>query len=123
MPPVEKLVYGGYVNYPLAPKDIKQVKQLQEAYSTPEELLGLILWFASENFGLKIEPMSEPIGNWKVVIYNLSPVKDGDNHSYYISGESDALVKALCVVRHKLSSLVKAELSSWVAAPQKSEYR
>jgi len=119
----EKLVYGGYVNYPLAPKDIKQIKALQETYSTPDSLLSLIQGFAADGYGLKIEPVVAELGAWKVVVYNLTPVKEDDNHTYYISGESTSLCGALCVARHKVSSMIKADLSSWVSAPLKQEYR
>ena len=119
----EKLVYGGYVSYPLAPKDVKNVQKLVDQYTTPDDLLSLLVGFAADKWGVKIEPILTGEGSWKVVVYNLTPVLPEDNHAYYISGESDSLLKALCVVRYKADSMKKAELSSWVSAPSKSEYR
>jgi len=111
------------VNYPLAPKDIKQIKALQEQYQTPDTLLSLIQGFAADGYGMKIEPIADNIGFWKVVVYNLTPVKEGDNHSYYISGESSSLCGALFFVRYKVSSMVRADLANCESAPNKSEYR
>lgn len=120
--PDEKLVYGGYVNYPLAPKDVKNVQKYVDQYSTPDDLLALLLHLCTERWGCKIEGNSEA-GQWKAVIYNRVSLTEGDNHAYYISGESDTLLKALVVVRYKLDTLPLNNLSSWVSTKSKSEFR
>lgn len=96
------LKYGGYVSYPLAPKDIKNISSRLEKYVTPDDLLSLLLGSARDDYGIKIEPTQDEKGSgWKVVLYNLSPIREGDEHSYYISGESDTLLKALVVATYK----------------------
>jgi len=119
----DKLVYGGYVSFPLAPKDVKAVQKLVDQYVTPDDLFSLLVGFAADKWGIKIEPILLEEGNWKVVVYNLVSRKEGDNHAYYISGESDTLLKALCVVRHKVDSLVAANLTDWVPVSLKGEFR
>jgi len=118
----EKLVYGGYVSFPLAPKDVKAVKALCDQYTTMDDLFSLIHGFAEDEWGIKIEPLQET-GGWKVVVYNLVPTLSGDNHAYYVSGESDTLLKALCVVKYKLEQIPTADFSKWVSAPLKGEFR
>jgi len=118
----EKLVYGGYVSFPLAPKDIKAVKALCDQYVTMDDLFSLIHGFSSASWGIKIEPQQEAEG-WKVVVYNLMPMKEGDIHAYYISGESDTLLKALCVCKYKTEQIPAGDISKWVSAPIKGEFR
>jgi len=110
------------VSFPLAPKDIKAVKALSEKYTTPDDFVYLLQEFGQESWGLKIEPLQENEG-WKVVAYNLLPLSDGDNHVYYVSGESDTLFKAMCVVSYKLEQIPSNDFSKWVSAPLKGEFR
>jgi len=118
----EKLVYGGYVNFPLPPKDIKGIQKLVDQYTTADDLFSLINGIAADLYGMKIEhDTKEKV--WKVVIYNLTPISEDDNHAYYISGESDTLIKAFCVVRYKSDSLIGQDLSTWVNNKPKGEYR
>lgn len=116
------MVYGGYVNFPLAPKDVKGVQKLVDQYTTFEDMFSLLNNLAEGGFGQKIEHNLKD-GIWKVVAYNLMPVKEGDNHTYYISGESDTLIKALCVVRYKVDAMLAANLSEWVKDTPKVEFR
>jgi len=118
----EKLVYGGYVSFPLAPKDIKAVKALCDQYTTPDDLMSMVMSFGIGSWGLKVEPLQETEG-WKAVAYNLVQLNDADNHAYYVSGESDTLLKALCVVKYKLEQIPHNDFSKWVSAPLKGEFR
>lgn len=118
----EKLVYGGYVNFPLPPKDIKGIEKLVAQYVTADDLFSLQNGLCEDGWGFKVEhDLRDSV--WKVVVYNLLPTRDGDNHAYYISGESDTLIKAFCVVRYKVDSLKGLDLSTWVSTKPKGEYR
>jgi hypothetical protein len=118
----EKLVYGGYVNFPLPPKDIKGIEKLRDQYTTFDDLFSLINGLCEESWGFKVEhDLRDNV--WKVVIYNLLPLREGDGHAYYISGESDTLIKAFCVVRYKADALSGQDLSTWVSNKPKGEFR
>ncbi len=120
--PVDKLVYGGYVSFPLAPKDIKNVQKMVDQYTTPDDFFSLVAWFAQGRFGFKLE-CKPGTDEWRCVAYNLSPIKDGDNHTYYISGESDTFLKAVIVTRYKSEGMVNAGLDQWVKDVAKTEFR
>lgn len=120
--PNDKMVYGGYVSYPLAPKDVKNVSKMVDQYTTPDDLQSLLTWFPSNSLGVKIE--GKPLSSeWKCVAYNLSPVKPEDNHVYYISGESDTLIKCLIVARYKFEQMLSSGIETWVKEQSKSEFR
>lgn len=118
----EKLVYGGYVNYPLAPKDLKNVQAMVDQYTTNDDYVNLVVWFETVNYGFKLEckPFTK---EWRCVSYNLLPVKAGDNHTYYISGESDTPFKALIVTKYKIEAMAKSGLQEWVKSEVKGEFR
>jgi len=117
----EKMKYGGYVVYPLAPKDVKLVRKLVDETITPDDILSIIHNFCQDEFGVRIEPNEDRTG-WKVVVWNLVPVRDLDIHSYYLSGESDSLAKALCVVKYKLGA-IRDDIWNFVSVPSKEEFR
>lgn len=117
-----KLVYGGYISFPLAPKDTKNVQKLLAEYSTPEDTVALLTYLSTERWGCKIEGNSDE-KSWKAVVYNRVSLTDGDNHAYYISGESDTLLKCLVVVRYKIDVLPLNELSKWTSTKEKVEFR
>lgn len=118
----DKMVYGGYVSYPLAPKDVKNVQKMVDQYVTSDDLQSLVTWFPFNSLGLKIEgkPSSD---EWKCVAYNLKPVKEGDNHIYYISGESDSLMKCLLVARYKFEQMLSSGIETWVKLKEAAEFR
>lgn len=120
--PENKMVYGGYVSFPLAPKDVKNVQKMVDEYTTSDDLQSLLFWFPANSLGIKIEgkPSSS---EWKCVAYNLSPVKEGDNHVYYISGESDTLIKCLIVARYKFEQMISSGIETWVKERQLAEFR
>lgn len=117
-----KLVYGGYVSFPLAPKDVKNVQKMVDQYTSGDDLANLLLWFGQNDFGVKVE-VKPTTNEWKCVAYNLLPTKEGDNHVYYISGESDTCIKALIVTRYKVEGMVGSGLDQWVKDVAKSEFR
>jgi len=118
----QKLVYGGYVSFPLAPKDVKNVQKLVDQYTEDADISVLLSWFATNFYGIKIE--NKPFtSEWRVVGYNLLPIKPEDNHAYYISGESDTLIKALIVTRYKIEGMISAGLDQWVKDVAKTEFR
>jgi len=80
----EKLVYGGYVNFPLPPKDIKGIEKLRDQYTTFDDLFSLENGLCEDGYGFKVEHDLEE-GVWKVVAYNMFSLREGDNHAYYIS--------------------------------------
>jgi hypothetical protein len=117
-----KMVYGGYVSYPLAPKDVKNVQKMVDQYTTSDDLQSLLTWFSANNLGIKLE--NKPgTAEWKCVAYNLLAVRDGDNHTYYISGESDTLMKCLIVARYKFEQMISSGIETWVKEQKKSEFR
>jgi len=117
----EKMKYGGYVSYPLAPKDVKLVRKLVDETITPDDMLSIIHNFCQDEFGVRIEPNEDRSG-WKVVVWNMVPVREGDDHSYYLSGESDSLAKALCVVKYKLGT-IRNDIWNFVSVPSREEFR
>lgn len=118
----EKMVYGGYINFPIPPKDAKNIQKLVDENTHETASLEIIQYLVELSFGLKIE-QNQKEGVWKVVIYNTLQMNATDNHIYYISGESDTLVKALCVVRYKWSVLDGQNLAGWVNNKPTSEFR
>lgn len=118
---VDKLVYGGYLYFPLAPKDIKGIVALTEKCITPDDLLEMLRDMVQSGFGLKIEQSSDG-ERWKCVTYNLTPVEEGDNHSYFLSGESDSLVGALCTIRYKLSEVSKYGYAQFLSEKSKPKF-
>lgn len=117
-----KLVYGGYVNFPLAPKDVKNVQKMADEYTTADDLSSLLAYICTEKWGIKIEG-DEAAKSWKAVVYNRVSLIEGDNHAYYISGESDTLLKALVVIRYKLEALKGENLATWITNKPKEEFR
>lgn len=118
----EKLKYGGYVNYPLAPKDVKMIEKLLPMYAGADELLAGVIALCTKGWGLKLEPNEENDG-WRVVAYNLDRLTPDDDHVYYVSGESSSLHKAICVIIHKLDQLPRDNFPGFVASKPKGEYR
>jgi len=118
----ETLKYGGYVNFPLAPADIKKIRSLEAQYVTPEDLLNGAVNLVRSGWGLKFTPGEESDG-FKIVAFNLDRVTPDDEHSYYISGESSTFQKALCVIMYKIDSIPKADFPKWVSSKPRGEYR
>lgn len=118
----DKMIYGGYVSFPLAPKDVKNVQRMVDQYTTADDLQSLLTWFSANNLGIKIENHSGS-AEWKCVSYNLVSVKEGDNHIYYISGESDTLMKCLIVARYKYEQMLSSGIETWVKEKQSAEFR
>jgi len=110
------------VSFPLAPQDVKNVQKMVDQYTSPDDLQSLLTWFPANNLGIKIE--NKPgTPEWKCVAYNLLPVKEGDNHVYYISGESDALMKCLVVARYKFEQMLSSGIETWVKEVKAAEFR
>ena len=118
----ETLKYGGYLTYPLAPKDIKLIHDLEKHIVTPEDVLNAVVDLARQGFGLRFEPNEDQNG-FKIVAYNLYRVTPDDDHVYYVSGESTSLHKAVCVIVHKLNQLKREDFSKFVSSPLRGEYR
>jgi len=118
----EQVVYGGYVQYPLAPKDIKNITAMLPDFAGAETLFEAFLPLFQSEMGVKIEP-SEGLDGFKVVLYNLTRYPDDDNHAYYISGESDSLAKAFVVALYKFQQCSKEGMSKWVSTKPKGEFR
>jgi len=118
----EQLKFGGYVQYPLAPKDVKAIDAMLPDFDNPEKVLTEMLFLSEADMGIKIESQDDHAG-FKVVLYNQTPFSDEDDHVYYISGESKTLAKALAAAIYKFRQCSKDGLSKWTSVRPKGEYR